>query len=158
VTTTNEWAIRREHILANMQLVMGPLPDPSRQVPLALQTLSAAKVANYALTKITFAVEKNDRAYAYLLIPDHPAGARLPAMLCLHQTYAAGKEEPAAVSGSANLHYAAELAERGYVTLAPDYLGYGEYRVDEYKEGYLSGTMKGIWNHMRAVDLLQSLP
>ena len=29
-----DWAIRRRHILANMQQVMGPLPDPSRKVPL----------------------------------------------------------------------------------------------------------------------------
>ncbi|MEJ1731183.1 hypothetical protein SMA90_33170, partial [Escherichia coli] len=28
VTTLDEWAVRRSHILANMQLVMGPLPGP----------------------------------------------------------------------------------------------------------------------------------
>ncbi|HVF10924.1 MAG TPA: prolyl oligopeptidase family serine peptidase, partial [Abditibacteriaceae bacterium] len=65
------------------------------------------------------------------------------------------------------LHYAAHLAERGYVTLAPEYClsicsanhaEYGEYHVDAYAKGYASNTMKGIWNHMRAVDLLQSLP
>ena len=27
ITTAADWAKRREHILANMQLVMGPLPD-----------------------------------------------------------------------------------------------------------------------------------
>src|SRR5262249_32815573 len=35
---------------------------------------------------------------------------------------------------------------------------FGEYQFDPYKHGYASATMKGIWNHMRAVDLLQSLP
>ena len=50
------------------------------------------------------------------------------------------------------------LAERGYVTLAPDYLNSGDYKFDPYRNGYASATMKGIWNHMRAVDLLQSLP
>lgn len=62
------------------------------------------------------------------------------------------------------MQYAAHLAERGYVTLAPDYsLGstypdFGEYQNDAYLQGYASSTMKGIWNHMRAVDLLQTLP
>ena len=58
----------------------------------------------------------------------------------------------------ADRHYAVHLAERGYVTLAPDYLNSGDYAFDPYKHGYASATMKGIWNHMRAVDLLQSLP
>ncbi len=34
----------------------------------------------------------------------------------------------------------------------------GDYKFDPYKNGYASATMKGIWNHMRCVDLLQSLP
>jgi dienelactone hydrolase len=68
-----------------------------------------------------------------------------------------GKGEPAGVGGAKNLHYALELAERGYVTLAPDYPNFGDYKIDVYARGYASATMKGIWNHMRAVDLLQSL-
>jgi len=80
-----------------------------------------------------------------------------PAMLCLHQTIEIGKGEPAGLGGSADLHYARELAERGYVTLAPDYPNFGEYKLDVYGRGYVSATMKGIVNHMRAVDLLQSL-
>jgi len=53
---------------------------------------------------------------------------------------------------------ALELARRGFVTLAPDYPGFGEYRIDAYAMGYASATMKGVWNHVRAVDLLQSRP
>jgi hypothetical protein len=34
----------------------------------------------------------------------------------------------------------------------------GGYKYDPYQNGYASATMKGIWNHMCAVDLLQSLP
>jgi pimeloyl-ACP methyl ester carboxylesterase len=34
----------------------------------------------------------------------------------------------------------------------------GEYRFDPYAHGYASATMKGIWNHMRCVDFLRSLP
>jgi predicted dienelactone hydrolase len=50
------------------------------------------------------------------------------------------------------------LAQRGYVALAPDYPNFGDYSFNPYENGYVSTTMKGIWNHMRAVDLLQSLP
>ena len=43
------------------------------------------------------------------------------------------------------------------MTLAPDYPNFGDYKCDPYAMGYASATMKGIWNHMRAVDLLESL-
>src|SRR5207248_10006719 len=89
-----------------------------------------------------------------------PAGERhrRPAIVCLHQTVAIGKEEPAGLGGKENLHYALELARRGFVTLAPDYPRFGDYHVDPYSMSYVSATMKGIRNHRRAVDLLTSMP
>jgi len=157
VKTADDWKKRRDHILANMQLVMGPLPDDSHKVALDLKVEEEVDFPKYTRKKITFAVEKGDRVPAYLLIPKELKG-KAPAMLCLHQTTSVGKGEPAGIEGSKkNLHYARELAERGYVTLAPDYPNFGDYKFDAYEHGYQSATMKGIWNHMRAVDLLQSL-
>ncbi len=151
------WAKRRAHILANMQSVMGPLPAASRQPPLDMRVVSEERLAPFTRQKITFLAEADERLPAYLLIPNGLKG-KAPAMLCLHQTTAIGKAEPAGLGGSDNLHYAQELAERGYVTLAPDYPDFGDYKVDAYARGYASATMKGIANHRRAVDLLQSLP
>ncbi len=157
IATAEAWAKRRAHILANMQLAMGPLPDESRRVPLDVSEIEEYETEDFIRREITFAVEADDRVPAYLFIPKGDAKPR-PAMLCLHQTTAIGKGEPADIAGDSRLPYARELAERGYVTLAPDYPGYGDYKIDVYQRGYVSATMKGIWNHMRAVDLLQSLP
>jgi hypothetical protein len=157
VRTVADWEKRRGHILANMQRVMGPLPAESRKVPLDLKVEGEETLGRVIRKKITFAVEKDDRVTAYLLLPRQRTG-KVPAMLCLHQTTRIGKGEPAGVGGLKNLHYALELAERGYITLAPDYPNFGDYKIDAYSRGYDSATMKGIWNHMRAVDLLQSLP
>lgn len=52
--------------------------------------------------------------------------------------------------------YGKELAQRGYVVLAPDYPSFGDYPYDFHKSKYASGSMKGIFNHMRGVDLLQT--
>ena len=60
--------------------------------------------------------------------------------------------------GADYARYTLELAERGYVAIAPDYPLFGENQVDLDEFGYVSGTMKGIWDHLRAVDLLESLP
>ena len=156
VRTPQDWERRREHILAGMQLVMGSLPDASRRVPLDLQMDDEVQLAKVRRKRVSFATEPGDRVSAYLLIPSDLKD-RAPGVLCLHPSTVMGKDEPAGVGGSENKHYALELAERGYVTLAPDYPNYGGYRCDPYKRGYASATMKGIWNHMRAVDLLQSL-
>ena len=157
VTTAANWQKRRDHILANIQLVMGSLPDTAKKVPLDMRILEEVKLDKVTRRKITFAAEKDDHVPAYLLIPNDLVG-KAPAMLCLHQTTRLGKGEPAGLGGSENLHYALELAERGYVTLAPDYPNFGDYQFNTYERGYVSATMKGIWNHTRAMDVLQSLP
>ena len=155
VTTAAEWQKRREHILANMQLVMGPLPAASRRVALDAQITEQVDLPKATRKKLLYSPEKGDRVPAYLFLPKGLKG-RAPAMLCLHQTIAMGKGEPAGVSDR-NDPYALELAERGYVTIAPDYPNFGDYKCDPYAMGYRSATMKGIWNHIRAVDLLQSI-
>jgi dienelactone hydrolase len=72
---------------------------------------------------------------------------------------AAGKDEPAGRAGSTNMRDALELARRGYITLSPDYPSLGEHRYDfAANPEYASGTMKAIWDNIRAVDLLTSLP
>jgi len=157
VRNERDWDKRRQQILDGMQLVMGPLPGASKKVPPDMHILEEEETEGIRHLKISFASEKGDRVTAYLLIPSDVNG-RVPGILCLHQTIDIGKAEPAGFGGSPNLHYALELAKRGYVTLAPDYPNFGEYSFDPYRKGYLSATMKGIWNHIVAVDLLQSLP
>ncbi|WP_337173794.1 alpha/beta fold hydrolase [Paludisphaera sp.] len=153
-----DWEARRGHILEHLQEVMGPLPGPERVAPLDVKVISETREEGYIRRKVEYQTEPGDRVPAWLLIPDGPADARRPAMLCLHQTIAIGKDEPAGLGGNKDLHYAKELALRGYVALAPDYPNFGEYKRDPYAMGYASASMKGIWNHKRAVDLLASLP
>ena len=160
VKTRADWELRRSHILANLEQVMGPLPVAWRRLPLEMRVLETNETPKWLRQKITFRTEPEDCVTAYLFRPHGFAGKR-PAVLCLHQTIEVGKEEPAGLGGSPDLHYAQELAERGYITLAPDFWTFGDYRrsaYDPYQHGYVSGTMKGIWNHMRSLDLLQSLP
>ena len=150
-------ANRRAQVLDAMQLVMGPLPDRTDLPSLDVDVIETVSVSGIERRRLTYVAEDGDRVPAYLLVPEGLAG-KAPAVLCLHQTTAIGKDEPVGLGGKPNLRYGLELAERGYVTLMPDYPGFGDNRFDPYKHGYASTTMKGIWNHMRAVDLLQGLP
>ena len=128
---------------------------PCEVVPLDIQVHAEERLEGCVRRTISFAVESGDRVPAFLLVPD--GARRAPAAVCLHQTTKMGKAEPVGL-GLKNLAYAKELAERGFVTLAPDYPNFGDYKVDAYARGWASATRKGIWNHMRAVDLLRAMP
>jgi dienelactone hydrolase len=159
VDSPETWSLRRAHLLENMQKVMGPWPGDARRVPLDIQVELEEEFPTHFRRKITFAVEPGDRLPAYLLIPKK-INAKAPAMLCLHPTSEHGKAVVLDETHRPNRLYATELAERGYVTLAPDYPGFGEYKDARkwlYANGYASATMKAIFNHSRCVDLLQSL-
>jgi sugar phosphate isomerase/epimerase len=160
VGTARDWGRRCEQTRLGMETVMGPLPEPWRDLPLELKVLEEVALPRVTRRKITYRTDPGDCVTAYLFLPNS-GGGPAPAMLCLHQTVDIGKDEPAGLGGHPDLHYALELAERGYVTLAPDYWTFGDYRqkeYDPYQHGYASGTMKGIWNHVRSLDALESLP
>ncbi len=144
--------IRRDDILSRMARVMGTLPRAEEVVPLDVRLESEERRGGYVRFKISYAAEKDDRVPAWLLVP-HGGGQRA-AILCLHQTVTIGKDEPVGLGSNQNLAYAHELAERGYVTLAPDYPSFGEYRYDFKKSRWASGSLKAVWNNMRAIDLL----
>lgn len=159
IKTAEDWAIRRGHILAGMQAAMGMMPDRAKFPPLDVQISESTDDEGYRRLKISYAGDEKDRVPAYLLMPlGLQPGQRRPAMLALHQTTGIGKGEVVGLGGSANLHYGRELAQRGYVVLAPDYPSFGDYRYDFQHSAYTSGTMKGIVNHMRGVDVLAALP
>ena len=136
---------------------MGTLPDPRPQPAFEIEIESQEVLPDYVRQKITFVTETGDRLPCYLSIPNEIRGLA-PAMLCLHPTSKYGKGMVVGLGDKPNRNYADELARRGYVTLAPDYPGFGDYLIDVYGMGYVSATAKGIVNHMRCIDLLASLP
>ncbi len=156
VRSRADWAKRRQHIVERLELVMGTPPAPAHRPTHSMTEVE--KTATHTRFRLTYEAEPGDTVPAWLCVPTGASpGRKRPAMLCLHQTTRIGKDEPAGLGGKPNLHYAAELAARGYVTLSPDYPNFGDYKVDVYAKGYASATMKGIVNHMRAVDVLTTL-
>jgi acetyl esterase/lipase len=160
IHTAEDWQHRRRQILAGMQEAMGPLPHPKSPVSLDVQTIEEHQDDGYTRRKIAYHTDDpKSRINAWLLIPKNDASKKHPAVLCLHQTGPNGKDSVVGLTDRPTMHYAKELAQRGYVTLAPDYPSFGEskdYNFDA--DNYTSGTMKAIYDNIRAIDLLQSLP
>jgi acetyl esterase/lipase len=160
VKTPEDWAVRRRHVLAGMEEAMGPLPDRSDLPPLDVHLKGRMEGEGFQRLTISFVPEPSDRLCAHLYLPSgRGPDERLPAMLALHPTSTLGKDRVTKEGGEPNRMYAYELARRGYVVIAPDYPSFGDYQgYDFAADRYTSGTMKGIFNHMRCVDLLQSRP
>lgn len=159
ITSPKDWERRREEILRGMQEAMGPLPGRSRLAPLDVRVIATFERAKYRRLTISYVSEfdrgHEDRVPAYLYLPKtKPEPARRRAILALHQTHPLGKGDVDFEQGRTNRCFASELASRGYVVLAPDYPSFGDYAYEFDNPRYVSGTMKGIFNHMRGVDLL----
>lgn len=159
ISKPEDWRRRVRHIRSNFELAAGPLPGPEFRVPLDVQIQEKIAVGGLTRIHLTYQSDPLDRVAAFLFLPKNRRPGKTPAMLCLHQTSAGGKNEPSGIGGDPRLHYALELAQRGYVVLAPDYPSFGEHPYDfGEKSPYTSGTMKAIWDNLRAVDLLETQP
>lgn len=148
----------RKETLINMQKVMGELPSRPELKDSDIQIIDSLKEESYTRYNILFTVANGEVLPIYLYVPSQTdTPKRLPAMLVLHETDPLGRKAVDGQGNKANRSHAKELAQRGYVVIAPDFPSFGDTEdYDFSKDRYQSGTMKGIFNHMRCIDLLQS--
>ena len=162
VKTPADWGRRRAEIVAGMEQVMGRLPGPEKRCPLDVRIEEEVDCGSYVRRLVTYAAEPNSRVPAYLCLPKsalQPGAKPVPAVLCLHGTDdVIGHGTVVGLGMRPNRQYASELAERGYVTLAPNYPLLAKYQPDLKALRWESGTLKAVWDNMRGVDLLEELP
>lgn len=156
-----DWeTIYRPAALKRMQEVMGPLPRHDRSRPLDVKILEEVDCGDYWRQYLTYKPEPDSIVLAYLLIPKRIRESNLKTfgILCLHQTRAEGHKVVVGLADNPSDYYAVELVRRGYVCIAPPYPLLANYAPELKALGYESGTMKAIWDNIRALDLLESLP
>ena len=118
----NAWEAQRPALLATMQQIMGPLPGPEKRGPLNVQLDEEVDCGSYTRRLISYVSEPDCRVPAYLLIPHAALQSPAPAVLCPHPTDdRIGHKVVVGLGGRANRAYASELAQAGFVTLAPAY-------------------------------------
>jgi dienelactone hydrolase len=164
VRTNADWKQRRAEILAGAEAVMGPLPGPARRVPIDVRIERETDCGTYVRREISYAAEPGARVPAYLLLPKavRDGQSQRPGVLALMPTNNLEGNRPVVGLGSAatkpNRNYGEELAQRGFVVLAPPYPHLGDYKPDLKGLGYASGTMKAIWDNVRGLDVLAATP
>ncbi|MBE3089399.1 MAG: dienelactone hydrolase family protein [Actinobacteria bacterium] len=116
-----------------LQLI-GPLPT---KVDLGTNILESKDWGSYIREKVEYSAEAGDRVPAYLLIPKNLKGPT-PAVYCYHPhggNFELGKSEVVGLAGNPDQALAVELAERGYITFAPDAIAFEERNWTEDKSG-----------------------
>lgn len=149
VKSVRDWQKRRIEIVRGMESVMGPLPGRAKRGALDVKIESEQDCGTYVRRLITYTSEPGSRVPAWLLIPKAALDGKkkFQAVLCPHPTGPVRDPD-----------YANELAARGYVTLTPNYPWLGKYEPDLKELGWQSGTLKAVWDNIRGLDLLDSLP
>ena len=148
--------------------ILGPWPE---RVPLDLEVSEETGCDGYLRRRIVFDTEDTMSVPAYLLVPE---GRTAPgsAVLAVHG-HGPGKSlvcglEPEGAPGS---DYAAELARRGHVVLAPDLRCFGEradwnppdhYGCDTNLVHQVMGgwnpLTQNLWDLARCLDVLEGQP
>jgi pimeloyl-ACP methyl ester carboxylesterase len=160
IKNVKDWESRRQLILQGMQEAMGPLPSRDKNTPsLDVKVHETFKTELFERRKISLQVEPDHRLYAYLFLPaELEPNKKTAAILALHPTHKQGKGDTAGLTKRKNRSYGLELANRGYVVIVPDYPSFGcDSSYNFTTDQYVSGSMKGIYNHMRCVDYICSL-
>ncbi len=163
-----DWERHRAGWLEITHALLGTLTDqPPADV--SGETLETRETPSYSARRLRYRLTAEEWGYAWLTIPREVRGP-LPAMIALHQTVPQGKEEPMGLNGDPALAYGRELAEQGYVVLAPDAIGFGERQKDHPNAFYRSADAffarhphgsvlaKMAYDTQRAVDLLAQMP
>jgi len=155
-------AVLRERYL---QLIRDDRKPP--RVPLELRTEQIVDVQGlYTRRLISYNVEADERAHAYLAIP-HGLKGPAPAIVALHGTTARGKAQSAGLSGRPDRAQLDHLARRGYVVITPDHFvaGHrippeGPYETGRFYAKHPEWTAVGkfTYEHAIAVDVLETLP
>ena len=171
--SVEQWRAWRRAFRGAIVRELGAMPEP---VPLRTEVLERKRFPAYVREKVVFDSERFASVPAWVLIPSPlRKGERRPAVMCLHG-HGAGKDPLVGleVEGKPLDDYqhqlACRLAERGYVTISPDWRGFGERRDDAewvrpgrdpcnvayFADGYFGHHRLAlqIWDGMRALDYL----
>lgn len=159
-TSSSEWQRRaadlREHILASA----GLLPM-SEKAPLNAQVFDELRHASYSVFKVYFESLPGFYVTGNLYRP--PGAGPFPAILSPHGHWTYGRLENTAIASVPAR--AINLAEQGFVVFAYDMIGYNDSRQLAHdfagrRENLWGLSLAGLqlWNSIRSIDFLQSLP
>ncbi|HEX4130034.1 MAG TPA: dienelactone hydrolase family protein [Pirellulales bacterium] len=170
VATRDDWPSHRQRLKQRYLELLRDDQKPSKP-PLDLK-IEETEIVNghYKRLLVTYNVESDERARAYLGIPLESSG-KAPAVVALHGTAAQGMRMTAGLEphskGNYDHAYLDQLCRRGFVVIAPEHFVSGErippegpYVTERFYERHPEWTAVGkfTYEHSIAIDVLETLP
>lgn len=168
LATQEDWARHRELLHQRFLDLIRDQHKPAKP-PLDLQVHESVEVPQgYTRQLISYAVEADERAHAYLAIPHRKAGdsSKLPAIVALHGTFPQGIEQAAGLVDDATKAHLHHLVQHGYVVIAPEHFVSGRrippegaYDTTRFHQRHPEWTAVGkfTFEHSIAIDVLETL-
>jgi Glucuronyl esterase, fungi len=165
IENREQWTVRRGLLKQRYLDLIRDQYKPAKP-PLDLQVHDSVVIDDtYTRKLISYAVENDERAHAYLGIPLKLTG-KAPAIVALHGTYKHGKQRAAGLVDNPDKAYLDHLCRRGYIVIAPEHFvsGHrippeGAYETGRFHEKHPNWTAVGkfTYEHSIAIDVLQSM-
>ncbi len=165
ITTRDGWERQRQIIRDAWLRFLGPMPEP--RPPVKLEVLRTESCGATTRQLVRYEGEPGLFVEGYLLLPNGSSHAekKRPGIVALHPTTTATIDETAGVSGPESKHIGLKLANRGFVVFCPRcFLWQDVSSLDEavrrHRERHPQslGMAKMLYDAMRGVDVLESLP
>jgi dienelactone hydrolase len=167
-------------LLPELKNLLGPMPQP---IPLNPEIIYEVAENGLIERRVIFDTEEFMSVAAILLIPESAKTKPSPAILCNHGHCQFGKDSVMGTRNSNqpereseivsfNMDFGWQMAQRGYVTMAIDWRGFGERNDgenpysgrDRCNVHFIRGSLMGmnlmtldVFDGMRAIDYLCSL-
>jgi dienelactone hydrolase len=171
--TAAQWPKEQQKWRKVSEQVLGSLSD-GPPTKFRHEALGATyRTEKYSMRRYRYTLTDEEWGYAWLMMPNDRR-VKQGVVIAHHQTVPSGKDEPVALDvvpeADAGVYYAKELAERGFVVLAPDAIAFGERQAAHRNTKYRSaeqffgaqphGSVMGkmAFDTSRAIDFLQQLP
>ncbi len=161
-----DWTARAAYLRGQILFAAGLWPLPEK-TPLNAKVFGLTDKGDYTVEKVYFESFPDHYVTGNLYKPKNATG-KLPAVLCPHGHWAYGRLENQPLNSGQGR--AANFARQGYVAFTWDMVGYNDstaishnfasHKTGMVKESLWNVTLLGLqlWNSMRAVDFLTSLP
>ncbi len=171
-----EWSDWRKRLTSRFIEVLGGFPE--QPAKLETRLIEETSCEGYTRQRVEFTTFADLRIPAYVLVPFNPRGEPMPAVIACHGHGYGSKEivglAPDGITSQELVTYkynfAIELVKRGFVTIVPELLGFGDRRMkaefekDQYSSCdsistfllQMGHTMAGhrVYEVIRAIDYL----
>ncbi len=176
-TTPEEWPDIRGRIYDRVMSSMGTAPDVT--VEPTYEVVDECERYGLRHRKIRYPVMPDDHGLAVIVLPEGADDSRpAPAVVVCHGTNDKRGKDSVTDLDYVERAYTIELAQRGFVTVAPDCYEFGERLTrgedlpdDEVRRRYIASMERFIeehpewsldgrraWDHQRLLDVLGTMP